>query len=119
MSSVAFRGVWWVVLLTTCVSFALVYLFSVSKGISFALGAGISLFPTLLFGRIFFKSRDAGAAKKIVGAFYIGEAIKILTTIVLFILVFQWRGLEPLPLFLGFITAQLGCLATLFSTTTI
>lgn len=110
MGSVVFQRAGRVILLIACISVALLYLFSVNKGISFALGAGISLFPTLLFGRIFFKTRGASAAKKIVSAFYIGEAIKILTTIVLFILVFQWRELAPLFLFLGFMITQLSCL---------
>ena len=110
MVDVVFQRAGWVVLLIACISATLLYLFSVNKSVSFGLGAGISLFPTLLFGRIFFKTRGASAAKKIVSAFYIGETIKILTTIVLFIFVFQWRALAPLFLFLGFIAAQLSCL---------
>ncbi|MBP9764520.1 MAG: ATP synthase subunit I [Gammaproteobacteria bacterium] len=111
MVDVVFQRAGWVILLIACISAALLYLFSVNKGASFALGAAISLFPTLLFGQIFFKTRNtASTAKKIVSAFYIGETIKILTTIVLFIFVFQWRALAPLFLFLGFIAAQLSCL---------
>jgi len=111
MVSVVFQRVGWVILFIACISVALLYLFSLNKSVSFALGAGVSLFPILLFGRIFFKTKDtASTAKKIVNAFYIGEAIKILTTIVLFILVFQWQALVPLFLFLGFIAAQLSCL---------
>ena len=111
MVDVVFQRTGWVILLIACISVTLLYLFSVNKGVSFALGAGISLFPTLLFGRIFFKTRNtASTAKKIVNAFYIGEAVKILTTIVLFILVFQWQALVPLFLFVGFIAAQLSCL---------
>ncbi|HXH55534.1 MAG TPA: ATP synthase subunit I [Gammaproteobacteria bacterium] len=110
MGSIVFRRVGWVILLVACISVALLYLFSINKSISFALGAGISLFPMLLFGRLFFKTRGSPVAKKIVSAFYIGEAIKILTTIVLFVLVFQWQELAPLFLFLGFMVTQLSCL---------
>jgi ATP synthase protein I len=119
MGSVLSGRAWSVICFIGFTSVAVVYLFSVNKGISFALGAGINLIPMLLFGRIFFKTQDARAAKKIVSAFYIGETIKILTTILLFTVVFQWHGLKPLPLFLGFITAQLGCLMAFFSTTKI
>lgn len=115
MRSIVFRRAGWVILLIACINVTLLYLFSLNKGVSFALGAGISLFPTLLFAQIFFKTTERAAAKKIVDTFYIGEAIKILTTIVLFILVFRWRGLEALFLFLGFIIMQLGYFAVLFS----
>lgn len=115
MGSIVHKCVRGVILLIACMSIASMYLFNINAGISFALGAAISLLPTLLFGRIFFKTTDASAARKVLNAFYIGEVIKILTTIVLFVVVFQWRGLAPLPLFLGFITAQLGYLLTLFT----
>ncbi len=76
-------------------------------GISFILGVGISLIPLFLFGLFFFKTTVSSSARKILNVFYMGEIIKILTTIILFILVFQWKELESLFLFIGFISAQL------------
>lgn len=110
MGAIVYKRVKWVVLFITSISIILMYLLSINTGISFMLGAGISLIPTFLFGRIFFRTTGTSTARKILNTFYIGEAIKIVTTVVLFILVFQWQELEPLFLFLGFITAQLGCL---------
>lgn len=81
--------------------------YTIYSGVSFILGAGIFLVPTLLFGLFFFKTTGSSSARKILNVFYMGEIIKILTTIILFILVFQWKGLEPFFLFLGFISAQL------------
>lgn len=106
-----------IVLSFACASIGLAYRFSINCAISFALGAGIDFFSTVLFGRIFFRSKRINTANKIVHAFYIGETIKILTTIISFILVFQWRGVSPLFLFLGFISAQLGCLFILLGAT--
>lgn len=114
MLSVIFQRARNVILLITCISVVLAYAIGKNSAVSFLLGASISLIPTLLFGWIFFKSKGPNAAKKIVHAFYIGETIKILITIILFTLVFQWPGIAPLPLFLGFITAQMGCLITFF-----
>lgn len=110
MGSIVFRQIWWVILFVVCMGIILFIGFRLQAGISFILGAFISIIPSVLFARQFFKTMGICVAKKIVTAFYIGEVIKILTTVVLFILVFQWQELEPLVLFLGFITAQLGCL---------
>jgi len=74
----------------------------------------INIFPSLLFGKIFFKNTRVRTAKKIVSAFYWAEIVKILTTFILFMGVFQWPQLKVLPLFLGFILAQLVFWAALF-----
>ena len=110
MGSVVFQRIGWLILLIICMSIVLLYLFSVNKGVSFGLGAGLSLFPTLLFGQIFFKSKGVRVAKKIINTLYVGELVKMLATMILLVLLFQWRALAPLFLFLGFIITQLSCL---------
>jgi F0F1-type ATP synthase assembly protein I len=48
-----------------------------------------------------------GKAKTIVNTLCYGEALKFIVTMVLFISVFQWQGVNPVPLFSGFVVAQL------------
>ena len=86
----------------------LFFIFSPEICLSFFLGGVINIIPSFLFGKIFFKNTGARAAKKIVKAFYWGETVKIFTTVLFFIAVFQWPEVKALPLFLGFILAQLG-----------
>jgi len=90
-----------------CVSLILAWKFNLNSGMSFLLGGGISIIPALLFGKIFFQTTGARAAKKVLNAFYIAEAIKLLLMGILFVLTFQWQGLQAAFLFLGFIFAQL------------
>jgi len=74
------------------------------------IGGLINSIPILLFGGIFFKTSGARAAKKALNDFYLAEFVKLLTTILLFILVFKWVQVQPLSLFLGFIFAQVALL---------
>ncbi len=92
-----------------CFSFSIIigWQFHLFAGVSFALGGMITLIPTFLFAKIFLKPRGARAAKKIVHTFFIGEAVKWVATILLFVLAFQWKELQVIFLFAGFIVAQL------------
>ena len=73
---------------------------------SAALGGAVCIIPTLYFSRKLFKHRGARQAKKIVRAFYAGEAIKIALSIVLFSLVFMTVTIDPLAFFITFIVVQ-------------
>ncbi|MDY6829856.1 MAG: ATP synthase subunit I [Pseudomonadota bacterium] len=71
------------------------------------LGGLICLVPNALFARRVFMRRGATQARLVVRDFYVGEAMKIGLTAVLFGLAFGW--VEPLSapaLFAGFITVQ-------------
>ncbi len=113
--SLVFKRAGWVILCALCICPALAYYFNINSAVSFALGASISFIPTVIFGQFFLRTKNGRTAKKVVSAFYVGETLKILTTIALFIFVFQWHDLKPLFLFLGFMTAQLGCILAFFS----
>lgn len=97
------------------ISGILLRLFSLHTAISFLLGSAISLIPITLFAKIFFQSTSASkkrTPKNILNTFYMAELLKIILSIILFMCVFQWKELQALALFLGFITAQLGYLFT-------
>lgn len=83
------------------------YLKSFESALSVLLGGMVCIIPTLIFALLFFKHSGASAARKIVNNFYVGEALKIVFTVFLFILVFQWQKVHAGALFTGFIIAQL------------
>jgi ATP synthase protein I len=68
-----------------------------------ALFGGLTAFlPNLYFAVKFGVSDASRTAKEIVGIFYRGETIKLITTAVLFFLIFQLPDIRFLPLFTSF-----------------
>lgn len=68
-----------------------------------ALFGGLTAFlPNLYFAVKFGVSEASRTAKEIVGIFYRGETIKLITTAVLFFLIFQLPEIRFLPLFASF-----------------
>lgn len=105
------RDVWYLLLiqLSTSVLMALIALV-VSGQVAFwsaMLGGLVCLMPNIYFARLLFRHAGARAAKKIVNSFYQGEALKLLLTIVLFILVFKLVKVIPWLFFAAFIVAQM------------
>jgi ATP synthase protein I len=84
------------------------WFFSIHTALSFFLGGGISWIPTTVFAKIFFKNKGTKSARKILNTFYMAEIFKITLTIILFICAFQWKDMQAVALFFGFIIAQLG-----------
>jgi len=86
-------------------------LFAVFQGGPAAYSAAIAglvcILPNVYFAIKFFKFQGARAAKKIVNAFYKGEAMKLVLTFVLFALAFAALDAVPLPFFLTYIMVQL------------
>jgi ATP synthase protein I len=74
------------------------------KAFSAAIGGLAAFIPNL-----YFALRVAGSAeqdaRKILRSFYMGESVKLLLTVALFILIFQIPNIEILPLMAGYITA--------------
>jgi ATP synthase protein I len=69
-----------------------------------ALFGGLTAFlPNLYFAVKFGVSDATRTAKEIVGIFYRGETIKLITTAVLFFLIFQLPDIRFLPLFTSFV----------------
>ncbi|MGZ8217232.1 ATP synthase subunit I [Methylomagnum sp.] len=68
-----------------------------------ALLGGVTAFlPNLYFAARFGFSNPALTAKQIVRIFYLGETIKLITTALLFVLIFQLPDIRFLPLFTSF-----------------
>lgn len=73
------------------------------QAISCFTGGMVAFLPSVLFARKFFRQHGARAAKQIVKNFYVGEFLKILSSIVLFSLVFLLYKVAPLAFFLSYI----------------
>lgn len=73
---------------------------------SAVLGGVTVILPSFYFARRLFAHTGAQAMKKIVRSFYVGEAIKLLLTIGLCLLIFKLIPIAMLPFFAAFIVAQ-------------
>lgn len=75
--------------------------------VSALIGSAIGVVPGIPFIFIYFRRTYARAARKVVNAFYLGEALKWFLTFALFTAAFQWGKLKPLPMFAAFIATQM------------
>ncbi|MBA2710897.1 MAG: ATP synthase subunit I [Tatlockia sp.] len=91
-------------LLTSILISLLFLLFSGKKeGVSAMLGGLVAIVPSILFAKKMFRYQGARAAQQIVKNFYIGEALKIFSTAILFTLVFVLYKVAPLAFFTTYI----------------
>lgn len=93
-------------LLLTLLIAALSLLFSDLRAAWSALvGGGVSTVVTLYFARQVFSARIGAPAARIARAFYIGEVVKLLLTILLLSAALLWLHVSPLPLLLAYMAA--------------
>jgi ATP synthase protein I len=72
---------------------------------SAVVGGGISAIVTLYFASKVFSARIGSPAAKIARAFYIGEVVKLLLTVLLLSAALLWLHVSPLPLLLAYMAA--------------
>jgi ATP synthase protein I len=72
------------------------------QAISALLGGVTAFLPNLYFG-LKISSVSGGDAKKIVRSFYTGESGKLILTVLLFCLIFQFPNIELFPVMLCFV----------------
>lgn len=63
--------------------------------------------PSLIFALYAFRFVGATAAKMVTGSFYRGQALKLLTTFVLFVISFKYLDVKVEPLMIAFILTLL------------
>lgn len=78
-----------------------------AAGVAALYGISICLLANSVFAWLLFRHQGALAAKKIVSAFYIGELIKMVITIIMFALAVVVFKLLFLPLIVSYIICQL------------
>jgi ATP synthase protein I len=70
---------------------------------SAVIGGLIAFIPNAFFALFWGCFHESKGARHVLHAFYVGEALKLALTGVLFFLAFQFREIEHLPLFVGFV----------------
>ncbi len=91
--------------LTLLIAVASLVLGSFKTAYSASIGGGISTLVTLYFASRVFSVRAGEPAAKIARAFYLGEVVKLLLTVVLLSVALLWLDVSPLPLLLAYIAA--------------
>ncbi len=71
-------------------------------GLSALLGAAIGAAGSLAMVALAFGAGAGGNAGRVLGAFYVGEAVKLVTVGVLFVLVLKTMSVEPIAMFTAF-----------------
>ena len=71
------------------------------------IGGGINILATTVFALRVFSIKPGAPAKRMARAFYVGEAIKLLVTVGLFLAVLLWLDVSLLPLFLTYAITML------------
>jgi ATP synthase protein I len=90
--------------LTVLVVYALTWvLVGSQQSVSALLGGLVGLLPNMLFAVLFGRKEPGKTATQVVRAFYFGEALKLLLTALLFVIVFHLPGISALPLFIAFV----------------
>ena len=70
--------------------------------LSALLGGGIATLGSLVMAGLVFGGGPALNPQRVLGAFYLGEAVKVALVIVLFVLVLKWVNVAPLAMFVAF-----------------
>jgi ATP synthase protein I len=91
------------IITSVLISLSLLLLLGKNEGISALLGGFVAIVPSALFAKKMFRYQGARAARQIVKSFYVGEGLKILSTAILFTLVFVLYKIAPLAFFFTYI----------------
>ncbi|MEO9943708.1 ATP synthase subunit I [Paraglaciecola sp.] len=83
----------------------LLYSFFLGKneGLSALYGGLICIIPSAIFAFLAFRYAGASKIKLVVRSFNKGSKLKFLFTILLFLFVYQWQSLQPLPLIVTYV----------------
>ncbi|MEP2650734.1 MAG: ATP synthase subunit I [Paraglaciecola sp.] len=74
-----------------------------NEGLSALYGGFICVIPNGLFAFLVFRYSGASKIKLVVRSFNKGSKLKFLFTILLFLFVYQWQNLQPLPLIVTYV----------------
>ncbi|MDO6679027.1 MULTISPECIES: ATP synthase subunit I [unclassified Shewanella] len=82
-------------------------LWGAQYGFSALAGGLIAVLPNFVFATLAFSHAGARASRKVVWSFFLGEAVKLLLTIVLFACAFGLLNTSFMPLFISYLLALL------------
>lgn len=88
------------------VALVIVVIFTITMGnnagLAALLGALASLVPSFVFARLAFRYAGASQNEQVVRSFSQGSKLKLLLTIIIFVLAFYGLEAQPMPLFIAF-----------------
>eukprot|EP01012_Entosiphon_sulcatum_P034519 TRINITY_DN43793_c0_g1_i1.p1 TRINITY_DN43793_c0_g1~~TRINITY_DN43793_c0_g1_i1.p1 ORF type:complete len:113 (+),score=8.38 TRINITY_DN43793_c0_g1_i1:44-382(+) len=91
------------------ISLVLFCVFSGKEAMSACLGGMVAIIPSALFAIKSFQYQGAKAARLIVKSFYLGEALKIISSALLFAMVFCLFKITPLVFFCTYTMVLMIC----------
>lgn len=94
-------------LVTLAIAAASLILSTVQAAWSALIGGGVSTLVSFYFASKVFSVRLGSPAAKIAQAFFVGETVKLLLTVMLLSAAFLWLPVAPLPLLLAYIATLL------------
>ena len=90
-------------LIATVLTVIFTLFFGKYSGISALYGGLVCVLPGTVFAHLAFKYAGASQNKLVVRSFNKGSKLKFIFTIVLFVMVYKWPNLQPLPLLIGYV----------------
>lgn len=78
------------------------------SGISALYGGLICVLPGIVYAYLAFKYAGASQNRLVVRSFNKGSKLKFIFTIVLFVVVYKWPNLQPLPLLISYVVTLMG-----------
>ncbi len=100
--------IFWQVAIVTGLAFILGLLQGVGSGCSALLGGLAYCLPNFIFVRRVFVNTNARAAKQFIINFGIGEALKLFSGAIIFVLIVKYLPVQVLPALGGYIAAIIG-----------
>jgi len=90
-------------LIAIVLTFVFTFFYGKYSGISALYGGLICVLPGTVFAYLAFKYAGASQNKLVVRSFNKGSKLKFIFTIVLFVVVYKWPNLQPLPLLISYV----------------
>lgn len=100
---VAFTVVLWQGAVTVVVALVSLFVAGRLAAVSAALGGGISTLASLVMAALSFRRSSLASPHSAVRGFYVGEAAKLATVVVLFIVVLRTMKVSPLAMFAAYV----------------
>ena len=94
--------------MTLILTVGLYFIRGAHEAVSAFLGGLVAILPAVSFAKLHFRHRGAGAARKIVNDFYLGEGVKIVVASLLFVFVFWYYRVSPIVFFLTYSVMVMG-----------
>ncbi|WP_268408429.1 ATP synthase subunit I [Alteromonas sp. a30] len=82
--------------------------FGVTSALSALLGGLAAVLPNIVFAVLAFRFVGASKNQLVYNSFKTGSKLKLILTIVIFLLIYRWPDVQAGPLFITFVIALLG-----------